>query len=263
MIFESYIFLEVNLVSLFTIVRKELSRVFRIWPQTILPPIVTSVLYFFIFGNLIGKRIGCMSGYSYMQYIIPGLIMMSAVTSSYSNVVSSFFGSKFQKNIEEILISPTHNSIIILGFISGGVLRSFIVCIFIFFISLFFCNFYLYNFFILFLIYFLTSVLFSLFGLINGIYAKKFDDISIIPTFILTPLIYLGGIFYSIDLLSHELKIFVLFNPIFYIVNVFRFGILGISEIDIYFSFLVMFVFVLLFYFFALFLLNRGLEIKR
>jgi len=257
--FMRYIFFKSNVISFYTIVRKELSRVLRIWPQTILPPIVTSVLYFFIFGNLVGKRIGYMSGYSYIQYIIPGLIMMSVVTSSYSNVVSSFFGSKFQKNIEEILISPTYNSVIVFGFISGGILRSFIVCIFIYIISSFFCNFYLYSFFVIFIIYFLTAILFSLFGLINGIFAKKFDDVSIIPTFILTPLIYLGGIFYSVDLLPSELKIFVLFNPIFYIVNVFRFGILGISEINIYFSFFIMFFFIIFFYFLALYFLKKRL----
>lgn len=261
--FNQYILFKSNLISLNTLIRKEFVRILRIWPQTILPPIVTTLLYFVIFGNLIGARIGYMSGYSYIQYIIPGLMMMSIVTSSYSNVVSSFFGSKFQKNIEELLISPTYNSIIIIGFISGGVVRSFIIYIFIFFISVFFCNVYFYNSFIIFLSYSFTTILFSLFGLINGIFAKKFDDISIIPTFILTPLIYLGGIFYSVDLLPAGLKFLVFLNPIFYIVNIFRYGILGISEVNILFSFLVMIFFIISLYFIALYFLVVGYGIKK
>ena len=261
--FYSYKFLKCNTISLYTIVRKELSRIFRIWPQTILPPIVTTILYFFIFGNLIGERIGMMTGYTYIQYIIPGLVMMSIITSSYSNVVSSFFGSKFQKNIEELLISPTYNIVIIIGFISGGILRSLIVYFSILCIALFFCNFYFYNIFIIIFIYILTTLLFSLFGLINGLFAKKFDDVSIIPTFILTPLIYLGGIFYSIDLLPNELKYLVLLNPIFYIVNIFRYGILGISEINIYFSFCVMGLFIIFFFFLAFYFFTNGHTLKR
>jgi len=261
--FYNYKFLKCNIISFYTIVRKELSRIFRIWPQTILPPIVTTILYFFIFGNLIGERIGMMTGYMYVQYIIPGITMMSIITSSYSNVVSSFFGSKFQKNIEELLISPTYNIVIIIGFISGGILRSFIVFLSILFIALIFCNFYFYNITIIIFIYILTTILFSLFGLINGIFAKKFDDISIIPTFILTPLIYLGGIFYSIDLLPIELKFVVLLNPIFYIVNIFRYGILGISEINIYISFIMMILFILLFLVLSLYFFTKGNILKK
>lgn len=252
-----------NFISFSTLVRKEFVRVLRIWPQTILPSVVTSVLYFFIFGDLVGKRIGFMSGYSYIQYIVPGLVMMSIVTSSYSNVVSSFFGSKFQKNIEELLISPTYESVIICGFVCGGLIRSFIICIFIFIVAIFFSRFYFYNYFVIILIYFLTAVLFSLFGLLNGIFARKFDDISIIPTFILTPLTYLGGIFYSVDLLPNNLQFFVFLNPIFYIVNVFRYGILGISEIDTVLSFCVMCFFIVILYFLCLFLLKTGYAIKK
>lgn len=255
--------LRINVISFSTLVRKELVRVLRIWPQTILPSVVTSVLYFFIFGDLVGKRIGFMSGYSYIQYIVPGLVMMSVVTSSYSNVVSSFFGSKFQKSIEELLISPTYESVIIWGFVCGGLIRSFIICVFIFTVAMFFSRFYFYNYFAIILIYFLTAILFSLFGLLNGIFARKFDDISIIPTFILTPLTYLGGIFYSVDLLPNNLQFFVFLNPIFYIVNVFRYGILGISEIDISVSFFVMCIFIIILYFLCLFLLKIGYAIKK
>ncbi|HIH2762349.1 MAG TPA: ABC transporter permease [Candidatus Azoamicus sp.] len=229
-----------NLISLKTIINKELIRIFRIWPQTILPQIVTTSLYFLIFGNLIGKKIGNMSSYTYIEYIIPGLIMMAIITSSYSNVVSSFFGSKFQKNIEEILISPTYNITIIIGFTSGGVIRSLIIYILILITSSIFSNIHFYNITIFIIAYITTSILFSFLGLINGIFAKKFDDISIIPTFILTPLIYLGGIFYSIDILPDNLKVFVYTNPIFYINNIFRYGMLGISEIDIFKSFFIM-----------------------
>lgn len=257
------ILIKINLISFSTLVRKEFVRVLRIWPQTILPSVVTSVLYFFIFGDLVGKKIGFMSGYSYIQYIVPGLVMMSIVTSSYSNVVSSFFGSKFQKSIEELLISPTYDSVIICGFVCGGLIRSFIICVLIFIVAMFFSKFYFYNYLIVILIYFLTAILFSLFGLLNGIFARKFDDISIIPTFILTPLTYLGGIFYSVDLLPHKLQFFVFLNPIFYIVNIFRYGILGISEIDIVLSFFIMCFFIIFLYFLCFYLLKTGYEIKK
>ncbi len=256
-------FLRNNLISLFTLTRKECIRILRIWPQTILPPTITVILYYLIFGNLMGKRIGYMVGYDYTQYIIPGLIIMSIITTSYSNVVSSFFGSKFQKNIEEILISPTYNSVIICGFIFGGIVRSFFVCILNFFISSFFCDIYFYNFFMVFLVYIFTTILFSLLGLINGIFAKKFDDISIIPTFLLTPLIYLGGVFYSIDLLPEQLRFLVFLNPIFYIINIFRYGVLGISEVDVFFSFIIMFVIIIIFFIISLSLINIGYQLKK
>lgn len=252
-----------NAVSLNTIITKEIIRIFRIWPQTILPQIVTTTLYFLIFGNLIGKKIGDMSSYTYIQYIIPGLIMMAIITSSYSNVVSSFFSSKFQKNIEEILISPTHNITIILGFLSGGIVRSLVIYILILITSSFFSKIFFYNIQVFILGYLATSLLFSLLGLINAIFAKKFDDISIIPTFLLTPLIYLGGIFYSIDILPENLKLFVYINPIFYINNIFRYGLLGISEINIYKAFLIMLILTLLLTIITIYLLNKGWEIKK
>jgi len=257
------LFIKENFISFSTIFYREFTRILRIWPQTILPSVITMILYFLIFGNLIGSRVGIISGYNYLYYIIPGLIMMSVITTSYTNVVSSFFGSKFQKNIEELLISPTYNYIIILGFIFGGMFRSMVVCIFVILIANFFCRFYIYNFYIFFIILILTSLLFSLAGLLNGILAEKFDDVSIIPTFILTPLIYLGGIFYSIDLLPSFLKNIVYFNPIFYIVNIFRYASLGISEVNIIKAFVFMLFFIVFLFFICNFLLNIGYKIKK
>ncbi|HFL8819513.1 MAG TPA: ABC transporter permease [Candidatus Azoamicus sp. OHIO2] len=251
------------MISFLTIINKEITRILRIWPQTILPPIITITLYFFIFGSLIGKKIGNISGYTYIQYITPGLIMMTIITNSYSNVVASFFGSKFQKNIEELLISPTYNSIIILGFIFGGIFRSFIIVIFILIITSFFSNIYFYNILLFSITCLFTSLTFSLIGLINGICAKKFDDISILPTFILTPLIYLGGIFYSIDILPQNLQFLVILNPIFYIVNIFRYSIINISEINIFYSFSYMLIFVIFFYCITFYMLKIGYEIKK
>lgn len=252
-----------NIISLITIINKEITRIIRIWPQTILPPIITSILYFFIFGNLIGKKIGCMSGYTYMLYIIPGLIMMGVITNSYTNVVASFFGSKFQKNIEEILISPTYNSVIILGFISGGIFRSLLIFLFLLITALFFSNTYIYNITLLIISYFLTSIIFSLIGLINGIFAKKFDDVTIIPTFILTPMIYLSGIFYSIDLLPNNLTFLIILNPIFYIVNLFRYSIIGISNINIFIAIYIMLLLIIILYILSLYMLKIGYKIKK
>jgi ABC-2 type transport system permease protein len=255
--------IKLNYISFLTILRKEVIRILRIWPQTLLPPIVTSVLYFIIFGNIMGSKIGYVHGYSYIHYIIPGLLMMIIITSSYSNVVASFFGSKFQRNIEEILISPTFNFIIILGYLSGGIIRSFIIYLLILLLTYFFYDIQICNCFLLCLIYILTSILFSLFGLINGIFAKKFDDISIIPNFILTPLIYFGGIFYSIELLPKFFKIFVFINPIYYIVNTFRYSVLGISEINVVLSIFLMFIFIIILYLLSYYLLYIGYEIKK
>ena len=256
-------FYKENIISLYTMIYREFNRILRIWPQTILPSIVTTFLYFIIFGNLIGKRIGLMSGYNYIQYIVPGLIMMSLITTSYSNVVSSFFGSKFQKNIEELLISPTYNTIIIFGFISGGIIRGIIVSLLVIIVSNYFCDYYFYNIFIFLFVIFCSSILFSLFGLLNGILANKFDDINIIPTFILTPLIYLGGIFYSVELLPGFWNKLVYLNPIFYIINIFRYGILGITEVDIVTSLLFMLFFILFLYIFFFYLFNIGYNMKK
>jgi len=207
---------------------------------------------------LIGPRIGHMNGFNYMQYIVPGLIMMSIITNSYGNVVSSFFGHKFQRCIEELMVSPTPEYIVIIGFVIGGVARGILVGIIVSFLSLFFTELNLYNPGITFSIVFLTSVLFSLGGLINAIYANKFDDISIVPTFILTPLTYLGGVFYSIDLLPSFWKTVSMVNPIVYMVNGFRYGILGVSDVSLTVTYLMIGIFILLLYIWAFYLMRRG-----
>jgi ABC-2 type transport system permease protein len=241
-----------------TIVTKEVRRFLRIWVQTLVPPVITISLYFVIFGNLIGSRIGNMGGYSYMEFIVPGLIMMAVVNNSYANVVSSFFSQKFQRSIEELLVSPVPNYIILLGFIIGGVSRGMLVGLIASVIALFFSGVHLDNIFITTLVILLSSVVFSLGGFINAVFAKNFDDISIIPTFVLTPLIYLGGVFYSVDLLPGFWKVVSQINPIFYMVNAFRYGILGISDVDIYFAIGMLLVFTIVMFAFALFLLYRG-----
>jgi len=216
-----------------TLVRKEVTRVFRIWPQTILPSVITTTLYFLIFGQFIGDRIGTFNGINYIEFIVPGLIMMSIITTSYANVASSFFGSKFQGNIEELIVSPLQNHWIILGFLSGGIIRSLIVGTLVTAVSMIFSPLSFTHPILIILSAILTALLFSLLGFINGIYAKKFDDISIIPTFLLTPLIYLGGVFYSVTILPDLWQKLSFLNPILYLVNIFRYGCLGISDIHI------------------------------
>ena len=246
-----------------TIVTKEITRFMRIWTQTILPAAISMALYFVIFGNLIGPRIGMMGGFSYMEFIAPGIIMMSIINNAYSNVSSSFFGARFQRHIEEILIAPVPNWIILAGYICGGVLRGLIVGLIVTTIALFFTGMpSLYNPFIVFTTVILTSILFSLGGFLNGIFANNFDDISIIPTFVLTPLIYLGGVFYSIDLLPDIWQSISLANPILYMVNAFRYGILGVSDINIYVAFVIILLFILALSSLALYLLRRGTGIK-
>lgn len=245
-----------------TIVIKEVRRFARIWIQTILPPAITMALYFVIFGNLIGPRVGRMGGFSYIQYIAPGIIMMAVITNSYANVVSSFFGSKFQRHIEEMLIAPIPNSLILAGYISGGVARGLAVGLMVTVVALFFTKLTLYSLPIVAAIVLLTSTLFSLGGLINGIFARNFDDTSIVPTFVLTPLTYLGGVFYSIDLLPEFWRTVSLANPILYMVNAFRYGILGVSDIPIATAFTVIGMFILGLWTLSLHLLNRGVGIR-
>ena len=241
-----------------TIVTKEVRRFLRIWVQTLVPPVITIALYFVIFGNLIGSRIGDMGGYTYMEFIVPGLIMMAVINNSYANVVSSFFSQKFQRSIEELLVSPVPNYIILLGFIIGGVARGMLVGLIASIIALFFSGVHLNNIFITTLVILLSSIVFSLGGFINAVYAKNFDDISIIPTFVLTPLIYLGGVFYSVDLLPGFWKTVSQINPIFYMVNAFRYGILGISDVNIYFAISILVAFTIFMFVFAMHLLYRG-----
>ncbi|WP_053979229.1 ABC transporter permease [Marinagarivorans algicola] len=220
-------------VAYATLVRKEIKRFTRIWVQTLLPPVITMSLYFIIFGKLIGERIGEMSGTPYITFVVPGLVMMAVINNSYSNVVSSFFSAKFNRSIEELQVSPTPSSIIIAGYISGGALRGLLIGIIVTTVSFFFTSVAIHNVFITLVVIVLAAVLFSLAGFINAVFANSFDDISIIPTFVLTPLTYLGGVFYSIDMLPTFGQILSQFNPILYLVNSFRYGILGISDINI------------------------------
>tara|TARA_Y100000996_G_scaffold413167_1_gene400803 strand:+ start:197 stop:985 length:789 start_codon:yes stop_codon:yes gene_type:complete len=250
------------LIALNTIILKEITRFTRIWMQTILPPTVSMSLYFIIFGSLIGPRIGTMNGFGYMEYIAPGIIMMAIISNSYGNVVSSFFGAKFQKHIEEILVAPIPNIIILIGYVAGGVARGILVGIVVTIVALFFTKLNLYSLSITIAIVLLTSIAFSLAGFINGVFAEKFDDIAIIPTFVLMPLIYLGGVFYSIDMLPEFWQKISILNPILYMVNAFRYGMLGESDISITHAFTILFVFILILFLISLYLLNRGTSIK-
>jgi ABC-2 type transport system permease protein len=249
-------------VAYLTLLRREVLRFSRIWMQTILPPVITTALYFVIFGRLIGSQIGDMQGFKYIDYIVPGLIMMAVITNSYANVVSSFYSSKFQHNIEEMLVSPTPNYIILLGYISGGVCRGMSVGLAVTFVAWFFSDLTFSYISVILTTVLFTTILFSLAGFINGIYAQSFDDISIIPTFVLTPLTYLGGIFYSIDMLSPFWQKLSHLNPILYMVNTFRYGFLGVSDISLIISYAIIFSFIILLAFFALYLLNKGHGIR-
>lgn len=216
-------------VALATIVRKEIKRFTRIWVQTLLPPVITMSLYFVIFGKLIGSRIGTMDGIPYMHFVVPGLIMMAVLTNSYSNVSSSFFSAKFQRSIEEILVSPTPNVIILLGYCLGGMARGLCVGVLVMLVALFFTDIVVHSPWLMVLVVLMTSLFFSLAGFINAIYANTFDDISIVPTFVLTPLTYLGGVFYSVDLLPEFWRWVSQLNPILHMVEAFRYGMLGSS----------------------------------
>ena len=254
--------LSLNFVALKTIVRKEVVRVLRIWVQTIFPPAITMTLYFIIFGSLIGRRIGDMGGYDYMQYIAPGLIMMSVITNSYGNVVSSFFGAKFGRHIEEMLVSPMSNATIILGHVAGGLIRGLLVGALVTVVALAFTRVEVRHPLITLSMVLLSSTVFALAGFINAIFAKKFDDISIIPTFVLTPLTYLGGVFYSISLLPEFWQRLSLANPILYMVNAFRYGVLGTSDISIATAYAIVLLFVVVLFAVSLALLNRGIGIR-
>ena len=254
--------LTLNWIGLKTLVRKEIVRIIRIWIQTIVPPAITMTLYFIIFGNLIGRRIGSMGGFDYMQYIAPGLIMMSVITNSYGNVVSSFFGAKFARHIEEMLVSPMSNATVIMGHVAGGVFRGLLVGVFVTIVALFFTKLEVQHPLITLSIVILSSTVFALAGFINAVFARKFDDISIVPTFVLTPLTYLGGVFYSISLLPEFWQKVSLANPIIYMVNAFRYGILGVSDIDITYAYLIVGLFVIGLFSVSLALLNRGVGIR-
>ena len=251
-----------QMVALKAIAIKEYLRFIRIWIQTILPPAITIALYFIIFGEIIGKQIEDIDGYKYMDYIVPGLILMAVITNAYANVVSSFFSAKFHHSIEEMLVSPLPNNIILLGFVSGGLARGIIVGIIATIVSLFFSDLHIHSYGVTFTVFILTSILFALAGFINAAYARSFDDITIIPTFILTPLIYLGGVFYSIKMLPDFWQTLSLGNPILYMVNAFHYGILGVSDIDVSTAFVIIIAFIIVLYYFALRLLRLGIGLK-
>jgi ABC-2 type transport system permease protein len=241
-----------------TIVVREVRRFTRIWLQTLVPPIITIGLYFVIFGNLVGRRIGDMGGYQYMDFIVPGLIMMSVIQNSYSNVVSSFFSHKFQRSIEELLVSPVPNYVILAGFIVGGMARGLAVGAVVTAMAMIFSDLRIEHPLITLSVILLTSIVFSMAGFINAVFANSFDDISIIPTFVLTPLIYLGGVFYSIQLLPPFWQAVSAINPIFYMVNTFRYGILGSSDVDVYWAFLILAFFIGGLYGSCIWLLRNG-----
>jgi ABC-2 type transport system permease protein len=250
------------LIAFRTIVAKETYRFIRIWPQTLLPPAITTALYFLIFGKLIGSRIGTIHGASYMDYIVPGVILMSVISHAYSNVVSSFYSTKFQRNIEELLVAPVPNWVILGGYVSGGIFRGLLVGLVVALISLLFADVVVNNAMITIAIALLTATVFSLAGFINAVLAESFDDISIIPNFVLTPLSYLGGVFYSVEMLPGIWQSISLANPILYMVNAFRYGVIGVTDVNIQFAFLITGGFIIILTGLSLFMLYKGVGIK-
>ncbi|MGZ8192992.1 MAG: ABC transporter permease [Methylobacter sp.] len=250
------------LIAFRTIVIKETYRFIRIWPQTLLPPAITTALYFLIFGKLIGGRIGTIHGASYMDYIVPGVILMSVISHAYANVVSSFYSTKFQRNIEELLVAPVPNWVILGGYVSGGIFRGLLVGLVVALISLLFADVVVNNAMITIAIALLTATVFSLAGFINAVLAESFDDISIIPNFVLTPLSYLGGVFYSVEMLPGIWQSISLANPILYMVNAFRYGFIGVTDVNIQFAFLITGGFIIILTGLSLFMLHKGVGIK-
>jgi len=255
--------MRVQWVAFQTIVTKEIRRFMRIWQQTLLPPAITMSLYFIIFGNLIGSRIGEMGGVDYMAYIVPGLIMMSVITNAYGNVSSSFFSNKFQRSIEEMMVAPVHPVTILVGYVSGGVARGVAVGAIVTLLSLYFTDLQVHNVAVMVGVILLSAILFSIGGFINAIFASKFDDIAIVPTFVITPLTYLGGVFYSISLLPDFWQGVSKLNPILYMVNTFRYGVLGVSDVSVVFAFSMLIFFIVLLGGYSLWLLRRGTGMRQ
>ena len=252
-----------QMISTIALVRKETTRVLRIWVQTLIPPGITMSLYFIIFGTLIGRRIGEMDGYPYMEYIAPGLIMMSVITNSYGNVVGSFFNAKIQRHIEELLVSPMSEASIVIGYLAGGIIRGLFVAAVVSFIALLFTpELNIKHPLLMLVVIIMTAGVFSLAGLLNAIFAKKFDDIAVIPSFVLAPLTYLGGVFYTVSLLPDFWQTISRFNPILYMVNSMRYGVLGVSDIEIKDGLLMIFVFFILLLFTSIYLLKKGIGIR-
>lgn len=251
-----------NWVALLTVVRREVSRILRIWGQTLVPPAITMTLYFLIFGGLIGSRVGEMGGYSYMAFIVPGLVMMSVIQNSYGNISSSFFGAKFGRHVEELLVSPMPNWVILWGYVAGAVLRGLMVGVIVLIIAMFFTPVRIPHPLVTLSTVLLGATIFSLAGFINAVYARKFDDVAIVPTFILTPLTYLGGVFYSVKLLPGWAEAATHANPIFYMVNAFRYGLLGSSDVPLWVAYALMLGFVAVLSTLALWLLKRGVGLR-
>ena len=251
-----------NRIALITIVRREINRILRIWGQTLMPPAITMTLYFLIFGGLIGSRVGTMDGIRYMDFIVPGLVMMSVIQNSYGNISSSFFGAKFGRHIEELLVSPMPNWVILAGYVAGAVLRGIMVGAIVLVIAMFFTRVRVPHPLVMVSSVLLGATIFSLAGFINAVYAKKFDDVAIVPTFILTPLTYLGGVFYSVKLLPGWAEAATHANPIFYMVNAFRYGLLGVSDVPLWVAYALMLGFVLVLGALALRLLQRGVGLR-
>lgn len=249
-------------VAFITIARKEFSRFFRIWTQTLIPPVITSVLYYLIFGGLIGSQVKSIQGFTYMQFLVPGLVMMSVITNAFSNVAGSFFSSKFMRNYEEILVSPTPSWVIIAGYVAGGIGRSVLVGLITLGIGLFFTHLVIHNIVVVIVFMLLTAFLFSIAGLFNALFAKNFDDIAIIPTFVLTPLTYLGGVFYSIQTLPPLWRTLSQFNPILYLINGFRYGFLGVSDVNVWISFTILIVSIITFTLVTWHLFKKGYGLK-
>jgi len=251
-----------NMVALGTIVRREVARILRIWGQTLVPPAITMTLYFLIFGGLIGSQIRNMGGYSYMEFIVPGLVMMSIIQNSYGNISSSFFGAKFGRHVEELLVSPMPNWVILLGYVAGAVLRGLMVGAIVLVIAMFFTKVRVPHPLVTITTVLLGATIFSLAGFVNAAYAKKFDDIAIVPTFILTPLTYLGGVFYSVTLLPPWAEALTHANPIFYMVNAFRYGLLGTSDVPLWIAYALMLAFVVGLATLGLWLLKKGVGLR-
>ena len=251
-----------NLVALYTVTRRELVRILRIWAQTLVPPAITMTLYFIIFGNLIGRRVGSMDGVPYIDYIVPGLVMMSVIQNAYGNISSSFFGAKFGRHVEELLVSPMPNWVVLSGYVAGGVLRGLLVGAIVLGIAVLFTDLRLPHPLTALATVVLAAVVFALAGFVNAVYAKKFDDIALVPTFILAPLTYLGGVFYTVDMLPDAFRTVSYANPILYMVNAFRHGLLGISDVPLAVAFAVMLGFAVVLTGVALFLLDRGVGLR-
>lgn len=249
-------------ITFSTLLHKEVTRFSRIWVQTVLPSAITTTLYFVIFGRLIGERIGTMDGFAYVDFIVPGLVLMAVITNAYSNVVSSFYSSKFSRYVEELLVSPAPPWVILSGYVAGGVVRGVIVGVVVTLVAMLFTDLTPHNLAVTLAVFVLTAVLFALGGFINAVFANSFDDISIVPTFVLTPLTYLGGVFYSIDLLPGFWQGVSLLNPVLYMVNAFRYGLLGTSDIPLFMAFVIILGFIVVLGFISLRLLQRGVGIK-